>query len=248
MVGPALRGALVLAVALAALASLGCGEREPADAPPAVVAPPAPPRELSEAEIIQRFVDLWRKRRAVFQSRFLGVSTLQNPTDAWIIQELISEVEPDFVVETGTYHGGSAVYWAMLLEHINPEARVITIDIADQREQRAIDLPISRRKVDFLLGSSTDPALVADVTRRVAGKRVLVILDSAHTAEHVLAELEAYSPLVGVGSYIVVQDTPVGPIRAIREFLSRDDRFEIDRSRERFLISNTVQGYLRRVR
>ena len=133
------------------------------------------------------------------------------------------------------------------LEQINPDARVISIDVKDQREPAARTHPIARRKVDFLLGSSTDPEIVADVTRRVQGRKVVVILDSLHTTEHVLAELKAYAPLVGVGSYIIVQDTPVGPGEAIRRFLAERDDFEVDRTRERLLISNNLGGFLKRV-
>ena len=183
----------------------------------------------------------------LFQNRFLGISTLQNPTDAWIVMEILYDVKPDLIVETGTYHGGSAPFWAIILEHINPEGRVITIDITDQRDPKAIALPISRRKVDFLLGSSTDPEIVAEVHRRAEGKRVLVLLDSLHSKEHVAAELEAYAPLVDQYSYVIVQDTALGPLAAILEFLEKNDDFVADRGRERYSDTNTVQGYLRRV-
>jgi cephalosporin hydroxylase len=168
--------------------------------------------------------------------------------DAWIIQEIIVEVTPDYIIEAGTFHGGSAALWALILENVNPNGRVITIDIEDKREKRAISLPISQRRVDFLLGSSTAPEIVAEVERRVQGKKVLVILDSLHTKEHVAAELRAYAPLVSVGSYLIVQDTLVGPIHAIDEFLAKNQSFVADRERERFRITNTVRGYLRRIR
>ena len=100
----------------------------------------------------------------------------------------------------------------------------------------------------FLLGSSTAPDVVAEVRRRAQGKRVMVLLDSLHTKEHVAAELTAYSTLVSVGSYIVVQDTPVGPLEAIDEFLEVNKDFVADRSRERYPDTNSVRGYLHRVR
>jgi len=158
------------------------------------------------------------------------------------------EVRPDLIVETGTYHGGSAPFWAIILEHINPAGRVITIDIEDQRTRRAKNLPIAKKRVDFLLGSSTDPEIVAEVHRRAEGKRVLVLLDSLHSKEHVAAELEAYAPLVPVDGYLIVQDTMVGPIAAIDEFLAANDSFVADRGRERYADTNTVRGYLKRVK
>ena len=201
---------------------------------------------LTPEEIHQAMNSL--RANPVFQNTFLGVLTIQNPTDAWIVMEIMHEVKPDIIVEAGTYHGGSAALWAVILEHINPDGRVITIDIEDQRARRAIRLPISKRRVDFLLGSSTDPEIVADVHRRARGKRVLVLLDSLHSKEHVAAELEAYSPLVPVGSYVIVQDTPVGPLAAIDEFLAANDSFVADRARERYADTSAVRGYLRRVK
>lgn len=183
----------------------------------------------------------------VFRNKFLGISTLQNPTDAWILMEIFWDVKPDLIVEAGTFHGGSAVLWAIILEHINPEAQVITIDVEDNREQGAKDLPIARERVTFLLGSSTAPEVVAEVHRRAKGKRVMVLLDSLHSKEHVAAELAAYSPLVPVGGYIVVQDTPLDSLAAIDEFLEANENFVADRRRERYPDTNSVRGYLRRV-
>ena len=119
-------------------------------------------------------------------------------------------------------------------------------------------MPIWKRKVDFLLGSSTDPAMVAEVAKRVSGRTVMVILDSDHSEEHVLRELEAYSALVSVGSYLIVQDTGgynqppeieyPGGGRAIKRFLDANDTFEIDGDRERWVLTNNARGFLRRIR
>ena len=98
---------------------------------------------------------------------------------------------------------------------------MITIDIKDQRTRPAKRLPISKRRVDFLQGSSTDPAIVAEMHRRAKGKRVLVLLDSLHSKEHVATELAAYALLAPVGSYVIVQDTTTGPLPAIDEFWRR---------------------------
>jgi cephalosporin hydroxylase len=200
-----------------------------------------------DAEAQRNAMAEWRKA-PVFQNKFLGIRTLQNPTDAWILMEIFWEVKPDLIIEAGTFHGGSAVLWAIIMEHINPDAQVITIDIEDQREPSAKSLPIAQERVTFLLGSSMAPDVVAEVQRRAKGKRVMVLLDSLHSKEHVAAELAAYAPLVPVGSYIVVQDTPVGPLAAIDEFLEANKNFMADRSRERYAGTNSVRGYLRRVR
>jgi len=211
-------------------------------------------------QLIDEFLGLWMSplEKTVFRNRWLGVKTLQNPNDMWITQEILFEVKPDFLVEAGTYQGGSAAMWAMILEQINPEARVITIDIEDQVTE-AKKLDIFRRKVDFLVGGSTDPEIVAEVKRRTQGKKIVVLLDSAHDKDHVLNELNVYSPLVGVGSYLIVQDTIVnghpiwpehgpGPYEAVEEFLATNDQFKPDRTRERMLVTLCRKGYLKRIK
>jgi cephalosporin hydroxylase len=207
---------------------------------------------------IKRFVATWALNPAgVWSNQFLGVQTIQNPLDVWVTQEILFEVKPDFVVEAGTLSGGSAMLWAMLLEQINPQGRVITIDIEDMVTD-AREMDIWKRKVDFLLGSSTDPEIVAEVARRVSGRTTLVILDSLHTEEHVFAELEAYAPLVSVGSYVIVQDTGgydlhpdqkfPGAGRAAKRFVAVNDAFERDESRERYVLTNNAYGFLKRIR
>lgn len=210
--------------------------------------------------VVERFANLWTDSGMTWRAnRWFGIQTLQNPFDVWVTQEILWEVKPEVVVEAGTHRGGSAALWATLLEQINPESgRVVTIDIED-RSAQARQLPVVQRRVDFLVGSSTDPEIVAEVRRRVKGKRVLVILDSLHTRDHVLAELRAYAELVPVGSYVIVQDTAVnghpvspdwgpGPYEAVEAFLAEDDRFVVDRRRERLLMTYNPNGFLKRVR
>lgn len=216
-------------------------------------------RRLSEREIIERFHQLsYNDKRTWPQNRWLGIATYQNPNDVWITQEIIQEVKPDFIVEAGTFHGGSAALWATVLVQVNPKGRVITIDIEDHTSE-ARKLPIFRQRVDFLLGSSTDPKIVAEVRKRAGGGKVLVILDSDHKKAHVLEELAAYGPLVSVGSYLIVQDTNInghpvlstsgpGPMEAVEEFLASNRQFESDRSRERLLFTMNPKGYLKRVK
>ena len=161
------------------------------------------------------------------------------------------------MIEAGTKNGGSALIWAMIMREVNPKSRVITIDIVD-KVAKARELPLFKERVDFLLGSSTDPQIVEEVRHRVAGKRVIVLLDSDHSRKHVLAEMKAYAPLVTVGSYMIVQDGilsghPVkdemtgGPWEAIDDFLAGNDEFRIDSRRERLMFTYCPRGYLRRV-
>jgi cephalosporin hydroxylase len=194
-------------------------------------------------------------------SKWLGVTAAQNPNDVWIHQEIITEVKPDFIVEAGTMSGGSALIWGMVLQQVNPQGRVITIDIDDGnlKLEGAMNVPIWKERIEFIKGSSTDPKIVAELAKRVQGRKVLVILDSDHSKKHVLEELKAYSPMVPVGSYLIVQDTNInghpvlkdfgpGPYEAVEEFLATNKQFEIDKKRERFLFTMHPNGYLKRVK
>jgi len=206
---------------------------------------------------IDRFHKLFYDSGIWVTTKWLGVPTAQNPNDAWIHQEIIAQVKPDFIVEAGTQYGGSAALWATILQQVNPDGRIITIDIKDQA-RAAKDLPIVKDKVEFLLGSSVDPTIVAEVTNRVNGKKVLVILDSDHSKNHVLAEMKAYAPLVSKDSYLIVQDTNVnghpvlekfgpGPMEAVNEFLATNDQFRPDREAERLMFTMHPKGYLKRI-
>lgn len=212
-----------------------------------------------EVKIINSFHEMFyaKKAQTWLANHWLGIQTSQNPNDVWITQEIIVEQKPDVFVEAGTKNGGSALIWAMIMREVNPSSRVITIDIVD-KTAKARTLPLFKERIDFLLGSSTDPIIVEEVRRRVAGKRVIVLLDSDHSKKHVLAEMRAYAPLIPVGSYMIVQDGilsghPVkdemtgGPWEAIEEFLASNDEFQIDSRRERLMFTYCPRGYLKRI-
>lgn len=228
--------------------------------------------ELSQALSPQATLDrfhntFYNSPQTLERNRWMGVPTVQNPNDVWITQEILFEVKPDFVVEAGSYMGGSAAMWALLLREVNPDGRIITVDIEDHLAE-ARKLPIFQERVEFIRGSSTAPEVIKLVKERVAGKRVLLILDSLHLKKHVLNELTAYADIVPVGSYIIVQDSDInghpvlispqsvaasyagqeGPMEAIEEFLPRDGRFVVDLSRERLMLTMNPKGFLRRVR
>lgn len=253
----------VLAVLVVALVALNLYQAWPRSGPAApgggaaaaAVAGPGPAEAQAIADLYHR---VYYEGGAWRHNRWLGIPTLQNPNDVWVTQEILSEVKPDFLVETGTLLGGSALLWAGILREVNPAARVITIDIEDMAKA-ARQRPLARERIDFLVGSSTAPEIVAEVKRRVQGRKTMVLLDSDHRKPHVLAELRAYADLVSPGSYLIVQDTNVnghpvlpafgpGPGEAVQEFLAADQRFEADRSRERMLFTMHPGGYLRRVK
>lgn len=191
------------------------------------------------------------------QATWLGIPSEQIPSDNWTMQERIAEIRPDYIVETGTFHGGTTLYYAGVVAQVNPSGKVITVDIEPHVEE-ASKFPLWRERVELITGSSVDPQVTDHIAQEVSGKKVLVTLDSLHTKAHVLKEMEIYSKLVTPGSYLVVQDTNIngnpvlpgfgpGPKEAVDEFFKTHDNFIVDRSREKFL-TFYPGGWLKRVR
>ncbi|MEO9116003.1 MAG: cephalosporin hydroxylase family protein [Gemmatimonadaceae bacterium] len=211
----------------------------------------------------------------------LGRPIIQYPQDMVAIQELIWRIKPDLVIETGIAHGGSLILSASMLAlldycdavdagtPLDPAAtrrHVLGIDIDIRTHNRAaIEAHPMSHRIDMLQGSSIAPEMVAEVRQRASGhERVMVFLDSNHTHEHVLAELEGYAPLVSPGSYCavfdtIIEDLPAGtypdrpwdvgnnPKTAVREFLKTHHEFEVDEDMDaKLLITVAPGGYLRR--
>jgi cephalosporin hydroxylase len=182
---------------------------------------------------------------------WLGHRVLKCPLDLWIYQEILHEVRPELIIETGTYLGGSALFLASICDLLG-NGEVVTID-ADRREGRP-----EHPRITYLTGSSTSRSIVKNVRDRARGKSpVMVILDSDHRRQHVTNELAAYAPLVTPGSYLVVEDTNInghpvdsnhgpGPYEAVQEFLAHSDRFARDPSREKLLLTFNPGGFLNR--
>jgi cephalosporin hydroxylase len=182
---------------------------------------------------------------------WLGVKVLKLPLDLWIYQELLWSLRPDLIVETGTLRGGSALYLASVCDLLD-HGRVVTIDIEDDESRP------THPRITYVHGSSTDPAILDRVRQDAAGAAtVMVILDSDHSRDHVLAELRAYAALVTPGSYLIVEDTHVngnpilpehgpGPKEAVEQFLRDTDAFTVDDHCEKFLMSFNRGGYLRK--
>jgi cephalosporin hydroxylase len=184
---------------------------------------------------------------------WLGQPIWQNVLDLWTIQETISEIRPSLLIEVGTNRGGSALFYAQLMDLLG-HGRLLTVDI---EKMHSLDHP----RVEFLLGSSTSPEIVERM--RLAAEEaegpVMVILDGNHERDHVAQELELYSPFVTPGSYLLSQDGVIdelwmfaaarpGPLPANRDFLARHPEFEYDAERnERFLLSHHPLGWMRRM-
>lgn len=213
---------------------------------------------LSEHErgVVRQFSELYwqRNRDTFFANRFLGVPCFQHPFDAWVTQEIICDVEPDVIIECGSWAGGSALLWAGILSQIG-DGRVIAVDMNGDLHAETAKHELWSR-VDWITGSSTDPGIVSDIYSRCRGQRTMVILDSDHSADHVTAELDAYADLIAPGSYLIAQDGFIsdldpthgpGPREAVEKFLERDPRFESDALRERMLFTFNPGSFLRRV-
>ncbi len=227
-------------------------------------------------EDLKKFSRSWQLKveeyRYVYNFSWLGRPLIQLPQDVFALQELMWAVQPDLIIETGIARGGSLIFSASMLE-LNAacggpaDGEVCGIDIDIRAHNRkAIEAHPLAKRISMIEGSSIAPEVVAQIRGKAAAKRrVMVILDSNHTHEHVLAELQAYAPLVAVGSYCVVFDTGIAeqppelfddrpwgpgnnPQTAVYEYLENTPGFEIDRSiSDKLSITVAPDGYLRRV-
>jgi cephalosporin hydroxylase len=187
-------------------------------------------------------------------------------TDILAVQELIWEIKPELIIETGIARGGSLIFYASLMELLGGNGCVIGVDVDIRAHNReAIENHPMFRRITMIEGSSVDPGVVSGIRDMAAGKSpVMVLLDSNHTHEHVMRELELYSPFVTPGSCLVVYDTVIAdmpddafldrpwgpdnnPKTAVREFLAISKDFFVDENIEKKLaITVCPGGFLRR--
>lgn len=222
---------------------------------------------------IQALSRIWvreiARHKYAYNFTWMGRPIIQFPQDMVAMQEIIWATKPDLIIETGIAHGGSLIYYASLLEMIGGDGYVLGIDVDIREHNRAeIEAHPMFKRIKMIQGSSVDASTADVVKLHAKGKRsVLVVLDSNHTHEHVLKEMELYAPLVTKENYLVVYDTLVedmpddlmnpgrpwgkgnNPKTAVWEFLKTSDQFEIDKAIEaKILITVAPDGYLKRVR
>lgn len=208
------------------------------------------------------------KYKYSYNFSWLGRPIIQFPTDMIAIQELIWKIKPDLIIETGIAHGGSIIFSASILELIGGDGEVIGIDI-DIRNHNKVEIekhPMFKR-IKMVEGSSIDTKVVNEIKKMSKyKKKIMVFLDSCHTHEHVLNEIEIYSQFVSVDSYLIVFDTSVefisdelsndrpwgvgnNPWTATQEFIKKNDHFIIDKKiQNKLLITAAIDGYLRRIK
>jgi len=207
--------------------------------------------------IVRQFTRLYYQTpvpvRTWHDTRWLGHLVLKTPLDLWNYQEILAERRPDVVLECGTAGGGSALYLASVMDLLG-HGRVVSVDLKPNPDRPP------HPRVEYLVGSSTDPAVFARMQAAAAGaERVMVILDSDHSRDHVLDELRLYHPLVTAGDFLIVEDTVInghpvapqhgpGPMEALDAFLRETDAFVVDPRDRKFLMTFNPRGYLRRVR
>ena len=200
----------------------------------------------------------------VYHFRWLGRPIIQFPQDMVAVQELIWKIKPDFIIESGIARGGSLIFYASILELLN-HGKIIGIDIDIRKHNRKeIKNHSLFKRIKLIEGSSIDDSVIHKITKIIKDKKkIMVLLDSNHTEQHVLKELEKYSQFVKVDSYVVVFDTIIedmkkhhfknrpwnhgnNPRSAILKFLKRNKRFKIDKEiQKKLLITSCPDGYLK---
>ena len=198
----------------------------------------------------------WYDRKVWKNTYWRGVRTLKHPLDLWNYQEIIYEHNIQWVIETGTLHGGSALYFAEILGGLDPSAAgghgVVSVDNSPQFRDQKAEHPL----VHYVTGDSVDSVEAVLACLPDDPVRTLLILDSDHNRDHVLRELEAYVPILEPGDYLIVEDTCVnghpvredygpGPYEAVEEYLAKNSAYLLaDSSRnEKFGVTQAPDGY-----
>ena len=231
---------------------------------------------LDTAEAFSIISDVWLRcgwdNKYVYSFTWMGRPVIQLPEDMLRLQEVIYSLQPDVIIETGIAHGGSLIFYASLCKAMN-RGRVVGVDIEIRPHNRkAIEAHELFPLITLIEGSSVDPAVIEQVNAQVRpGERTLVFLDSCHTKEHVLAELDAYGPIVSPGSYIVAMDGIMGrlagaprteadwtwnnPTQAALEFVAGNPDFVLEEPPFVFNEGNIKQpvtywpgGFIKRIR
>ena len=194
---------------------------------------------------------------------WFGLPIIKFPNDMLVMQEILWKVKPDVVIETGIARGGSLIFFASLMKLIKKNGKVIGIDIdIREKNKKAIQKHFLYKNIKLLQGSSTSEEIIKSLKKFVKNKKVLVVLDSMHTENHVLDDLKIYSKLVSKNTYLIVQDTFVelfpknhfknrpwnkgnNPMTAVKKFLNRNKNFSIDETiSAKIGITENPMGYL----
>jgi cephalosporin hydroxylase len=232
------------------------GTRQNIGSSPLLFLPPAPNGE--QQALIDAFHNFMydvmgaNGTRSYFVS-WLGYGMFKWPTDLWNYQQIVADTKPAVIIETGTHRGGSAFFLATICDLLG-HGEVISVDI----DQSFSEFFPRHPRITYMAGSSTDSAVVESIKARIGDRTdILVILDSDHRCDHVLEELRIYSRFVPADGHLIVEDTNInghpaypefgpGPSEAVATFLTENPDFYIDKSQERFFLTQNPNGFLRR--
>ncbi len=223
---------------------------------------------MNEEDIVKNFHKLYYGnggRTLSGNTTWLGYKVLKCPFDLWIYQEIIYEIKPDIIIETGTGNGGGALFFASICDFIG-NGTVLSIDTENTNHKK--ELP-NHKRILYITGSSVTVSndvvnAIISIRKRIREKDrgdesfcIMAILDSKHEKDYVLQEMRIYGDLVSIGSYLIVEDTNLdkycntgfeGPLFAVEEFLRESDMFIIDKSKNKFYLSFNPDGYLKKVK
>lgn len=218
---------------------------------------------IDELKIVEDFHKLYYdngSRTWSGNTTWLGKKVLKCPLDLWIYQEIIYEIKPDIIIETGTGNGGGTLFLASICDFIG-NGIVISIDTENTNHVGELS---KHGRILYVTGSSIDNDIVCSIKNEIIFRkrdlcheiRIMVILDSKHEKDYVLQEMIIYGDMVSVGSYLIVEDTNLdkycntgfeGPLFAVEQFLKENNHFERDESKEKFWLSFNPGGYLKRI-
>ena len=208
--------------------------------------------DMNEQELIDEFHKLFFERWNNYRRRWLGTHIVKYPCDMFLYPMIMYDKKPDFVIETGTYLGGSALFFASMCDIIG-HGQVISVD------RRELGRRPNHPRITYITGRCTAVDTLATVGEMVKGKTSMVVLDSDHRSSHVKRELTHYSPFVTKDQYLIVEDTflgtkikwkysPDSPKIAVDWFLARNKDFVDDQLEKHYILSMCPGGFLRRVK
>lgn len=213
------------------------------------------------------FINLLMDTKYVYHFDWLGVPTIQFPSDLIILQEIFFKYKPDVVIETGIAHGGSLLFYSSILRLFKKKFKVIGIDIKIKKNNRRKILSSEvSNNIKLYESSSTDLNTLSKIFKETKNKKVIVILDSNHSHEHVLNEIKLFSKMIKKNGYIIVMDTVIefisnkhnnknrnfskgnSPFTAVKEFLKNNKDFKVDKLYEnKAVISSGIGGFLKKI-
>ncbi len=230
-------------------------------------------RQVPLDDILYGYDVLFETQRLFARTRWLGTVSSQDPIDAWVIQEVLIDIQPDIIIELGTYKGGGAVFYASIMKFYadeKPNAKIITVDPSPAIDISKVGMKIWNEKVVQIQGMPTDPVILKTINSFVEEARsenpdivVMVIEDSIHYYQVVMDNIQTYWKFVTAGSYLLVQDTKLkrigdagitpgyaegnNPQRAVLDFMrDYEAYFEVDRTREYLYYTQHPGGWLKR--